>query len=395
MISVYKSKECCSGCTACRFACPVSAIDMIQDDEGFLYPYIIQEKCINCGKCRKVCNFKESYDHKQSYQQEVLAVKHLDDTIRMSSTSGGMFTAMSDYIIDNNGVVYGACFDENLRVIHKKATSKDERDLFKGSKYVQSDLNNVLIEIKTLLEQQNLVLFCGTPCQVAGLKGFLSDIDTQNLFTCDLVCHGVTSPMIWNDHLKHLEIDKGIKVINYSFRSKMLGWHSHTEVAEFENGKKEYLTLNMQRYKLLYHSNYILRPSCYNCVFANYDRLSDITLGDFWGIDRVMPDYDDNKGISLVLINSHKGKILFDHVKEKVEYRISSKSECVQPNLECPTKKPETREVFWDDYFREGYKYVTDKYFCLNKRKRLKYFIIRLGYNTGLLSMFQQYIRRC
>jgi coenzyme F420-reducing hydrogenase beta subunit len=395
MISVYNNKQNCCGCTACKFSCPTSAIEMVEDNEGFLYPIIEQNSCIDCGRCRSVCSFNNNYLKNNDFELPiVLAVKHKNNDIRMSSTSGGVFTALSDYILDNSGVVFGAKFDENKKVIHSKAFTKLERDKFNGSKYVQSDLNDVFKDIKNLIRKNKKVLFSGTPCQCAGLRSFLTNENVENLVICDIVCHGVPSPLMFKEHIKRLELVKNSVISNYFFRDKILGWHAHNEVAVFKNGKKEFLTSNMERHKLLFHSHFIMRPSCYECVFTNLNRPSDITMGDFWGIERSMPDFDDNKGVSLILINSLKGKSLFEKIKDKLEYRISNIDDCMQPNLKQPTTKPKNRDEFWNDYFEKGYKFVIKKYIGLNKKKQLRYFVKKIIYSIGMYDLYNRYISR-
>lgn len=395
MISVYDKKVNCSGCTACKFICPTRAIIMIQDEEGFLYPEINQDLCIDCGKCREVCAFNNQYDYNHDFEEpKVLAVKHKDINVRKTSTSGGMFTAISDYILDCSGVVFGAKFDESMKVIHSSAVSKYERDNFKGSKYVQSDLNDTFYQIKKLLEKNNRVLFTGTPCQNAGLRSFLKNEKTENLITCDIVCHGVPSPLMWKEHVEYLNMKKKSNIKNYNFRSKILGWHSHNEVATFIDESRECLTENMERYKLLFHSRNILRPSCHKCVYTNFRRPSDITIADFWGIEKSMPEYDDNMGVSLVLINSAKGNRLFEEVKNSVDYRVSNINDCIQPNLKQPSNESINRSSFWIDYYKHGYKYVGDKYLGLNKKKKIKYLLKKAAYSIGVLKLYLWYKKK-
>ena len=218
MISVFDIKEDCCGCTACQHICPTKAIEMKPDEEGFLYPEINQELCNDCGLCRKVCAFQNGYDISDNFATpKVYAVKNKHEDVRMASSSGGIFSAISDHILDSDGLVSGVAFDENMNAAHKIAATKEERDEFRGSKYVQSELNHVYSEIKSLLKQNKTVLFTGTPCQNAGLKYFLdlARVKTENLILCDIVCHGTPSPLLWKEHIRQLENRGKGRVVQY------------------------------------------------------------------------------------------------------------------------------------------------------------------------------------
>lgn len=387
MISVFDKKEDCCGCTACKHICPKRAIEMKPDEEGFLYPEINQEICTECGLCRKVCAFQNGYDTSHNFSMPyVYAVKHSDEKVRMTSTSGGAFSAIADYILDNIGMVCGVAFDEKLNVVHQIASTKEVKDKFKGSKYVQSNLGNIYVEIKDLLEKQKLVLFTGTPCQNAGLKSFLTGVRKEKLFLCDIVCHGTPSPLMWREHIAHLENKEKSKIVQYYCRSKVKGWHGHNEMVVYENGKKDYKSNLSQKHKVLFYSHSILRPSCYHCKYTNLKRPSDITIADFWGIEKCMPDFDDNKGVSLVLINSSKGQRLFEDIKENLIYRESNTKDCLQPHLQYPAKPSAKREQFWEDYRLNGYKYIVKKYAGYNFKNRAKGSIKILLSKMGILD---------
>lgn len=379
MISVFDNKEDCCGCTACKSICQTQAISMEPDKEGFLYPEINQELCIDCSKCRKVCAFQNGYDIPDNLRQpKVYAAKHNNENIRSNSTSGGAFTAISDYVLDNNGVVFGAAFDENMNVIQQVASTAKERDKFRGSKYVQSDLKNVYKEISMLLKDDVQVLFTGTPCQTAGLYRFLEGHNIENLILCDLVCHGTPSPLMWREHIRHLEKKEKSKVDEYYCRHKVEGWHTHTEMVIYKNGKEDYKSIISQEHKTLFYSHNILRPSCHNCKYTNLMRPSDITIADFWGIEKYMPDFDDNKGISLILVNSAKCEQLLKEVSNNLTLKESNTEDCLQPQLKEPSQPSPDRAEFWEDYKTYGYDYIIRKYAGYNLRTVIKRNIIAL-----------------
>jgi coenzyme F420-reducing hydrogenase beta subunit len=362
MMLIYERKEECCGCTACMSVCPKQAITMVADEEGFLYPSINQELCIECDLCKKVCPFSDNYRTSGNYDQPlVYAAIHKDDNVRMNSSSGGMFTAISDYILDIDGVIYGAAFDESFVVRHQKAGTVEERNKFRGSKYVQSNLIGVFEDIKNELKKGRHVLFTGTPCQNAGLGSYLNK-NYDNLYLCDIVCHGTPSPLIFEDYIQYCERKNKSRIKEYYCRHKGNGWHSHTEMAVYANGKKDSTSLLSQIYKALFYSHMVLRPACHNCKFCNFSRPSDITIGDFWGIEKSMPDFDDNTGVSLVLTNSTKGQELFERISKNLYYRESNTTDCLQHNLHTPSQPSPRRDKFWQDYKNKGFEYVLKKY---------------------------------
>jgi coenzyme F420-reducing hydrogenase beta subunit len=386
MISVNKIKEECCGCTACEHICPAKAIKMFPDQEGFLYPVIKQEICIDCGLCRKVCPFQSEIDVDDKLDEPlVYAVKHKDYEVRMHSASGGAYTEISNIILNKSGSVYGVKFDDNFKVVHSKATNTDERNKFRGSKYIQSDLGSVFVQIKKDLDSDQKVLFTGTGCQAAGLRKFLKDTKTNTnlLIINDIVCHGVPSPLLWDEYLKFIQMNN--KLMSYTFRCKKKGWHGYNIKAEYENGKSVINSSTLRIYAILFSSNLALRPSCYNCKFACLNRTSDITIGDFWGIEKTLPGIDDDMGVSLVLVNTSKGKTIFDNIKENLEVWESNTQNCLQPNLVRPTKRPEKRDIFWQEYYNNGFEHIAKKYAGYNLKsiikKNMKTFLKITGLN--------------
>jgi len=367
------TSQCC-GCSACFAVCPVGAITLQADTEGFLYPIIDDKKCIECNKCMSVCPLKSTHVTADVPKtQKYIALKHREKETILSSSSGGAFTAISDYILENGGVIYGVAFDENIRAVHIRADKKEIRDNMRVSKYVQSDLQDTFKQVKDDVTNGITVLFTGTPCQVAGIKKYLEK-DYENFFTMDVICHGVPSPLMFSEHIKQIEKKKKTTVKSYKCRSKVKGWHTHIEAAEFTNGKTEAGTPLLQEHKVLFYSGYILRPSCYECKFTNLHRPADITMGDFWGIEKSMPDWDDQAGTSIVLVNTQKGEKLFENSKPNIHFRVSE-TYGRQPNLEKNRSKPADREQFWNLYYSRGYGYVSAKYGRNNLKTKIKFLV--------------------
>ena len=261
MISVNKKKNCC-GCTACYSVCPKKAIKMEKDNEGFLYPKVDMKKCINCHLCEKVCPILQKKEKKGKNNEDILEsyairLKSKDDL--MESTSGGFFTAISKYVLENNGVIYGAGYDKNFRIVHKRATFYKETIEMRGSKYVQSTLEDTFLNVKKDLIDGKMVLFTGTPCQISGLKGYLNN-DFENLITLDLVCHGVPSPELWEEYVRYQERKHNSKIKLVKFRNKTYGYHSGTMKIVFKNGKEYYGSARVDQYLKSFFSEIASRP---------------------------------------------------------------------------------------------------------------------------------------
>lgn len=360
-VADFEKKDCC-GCTACVNVCPVHAITMQNDGEGFLYPNIQPELCIGCKKCVRVCSFFELSEEERPLEKiQAYGVKHNKINTRLTSRSGGAFVAFSDIVLNNNGSVYGAAMDEKFRVSHVRATDKNGRDAMKKAKYVQSIMGDTFSSVAEDLMAGKKVLFSGTPCQVAGLQSYLKmmHIDTDNLVCCDLVCHGVPSPAIWQKYLCLIETKYGGKILNAQFRDKEFGWDSHVESFEIDGRKKKVVT---REYTDLFYQHIMFRPSCHNCQFANLHRPGDLTLADFWGIEKHDSVFDDNKGVSLILVNTEKGQELFNQAKPDLETIKCAVLDCLQPTLVKPSVASPRREMFWKDYERLPFAELVSKY---------------------------------
>lgn len=335
MIQIKDKADCC-GCTACASICPKDAISMEPDTLGFKYPKVDLSRCIDCGLCEKVCAFNDHYDKSPNLKEpKIYAARHKDMHEIETSRSGAAFIAISDYILKNGGVVYGAGYKDHFRVAHKRATTKEERNEFKGSKYVQSDLDRIFRQVKDDLKQGETVLFSGTPCQTAGLNSYIGKKLRENLVLVDIVCHGVPSPYIWRDYLNYLEKKYKNKIVTVNFRDKSrVGWSGHIESFVFQdNIKREFAT-----YTSLFYRHIMLRPSCNKCYFTNFNRPSDFTLADYRGWEKLSQNFNkDNKGCSLLFVNTEKGNALFKNIRQELQYLPTSQELCIQPNLQHPS----------------------------------------------------------
>lgn len=365
MIFITDKQSCC-GCTACASVCPHNAITMIPDNLGFLYPMVNAEKCVNCGICNKTCQFNDDYKRYDNYDTPLAFQFRISkDEELLKSQSGGAFFAIAEKFIAEKGYVYGAAFTDSWKVIHKKATDKQMLSSFRMSKYVQSDMRGVFIQVKNDLKNGHKVLFSGTACQIAGLKAFIPSRFHENLFCIDIICHGVPSPKIWEDYINYLQISRNSKITKACFRDKRFGWHGATESFLYENGKEEFRKTN----NYLYFAGLTMRISCSHCHYTNLKRIGDITIGDQWGIPKDSP-YEDDKGLSLILINSEKGEALL--VKSKIKTDMISLKECMQPQLSKPSKLHPHYQQFVKEYETKGFVFVAKKYSDMGIRYKFK-----------------------
>ena len=358
MIKITDKSQCC-GCTACASVCAHDAITMQPDAMGFLYPMADETKCVECGLCEKVCAFNDNYDTSLNFPQpDTYAARHKDMEEVKTSRSGAAFIALSDYVLEQGGVVYGVGYTDHFRVIHKRATTKEQRDEFKGSKYVQSDLTGVFRQVKKDLKDGLTVMFSGTPCQTAGLNSYIGKKLREKLILVDIVCHGVPAPYLWRDYIAYLEKKQGDKICWVNFRDKQkFGWAAHHETFKFVNGGGK------MSFTYLFYQHIMFRPSCGKCHYANTKRPSDITIADFWGWEKTDPNINaDNKGVSLVLVNTEKGRELFEAVKDQMTVIPAKLEDCLQSNLCRPSLESHLRCKFEKDYRKYGFKYVYYRY---------------------------------
>lgn len=364
-----QDKTNCMGCHACYNKCPVKAIEMVEDDKGFKYPNVNKEKCINCGLCEKVCPILNK--NKIENKPKAFAVKNRNEEIREQSSSGGMFTLLAESVIKDGGVVFGAEFDESWKLKHTCAENIEDLQKFRGSKYLQSTIGDTYKNVKELLTEGRKVLFTGTPCQIEGLKSYLEK-EYENLLTQDIICHGVPSPKIHDRYIKSImRRYKAKNIENITHRTKVKGWKNWCVRIKLDN--KEYIkSHNEDIYMQAFLQNITLRESCYNCQFKKKNRISDITLADFWGIEKVVPEMDDDKGTSLVIINSKKGQKIFDELKEKIIYKEVDfeKSITDNPSMTASSKENPNRTGFFDDLDKMSFDKLAKKY--IRKKNLLK-----------------------
>ena len=328
MITI-KQKNQCNGCGACFNLCPKSAISMQEDEEGFLYPIVNTKKCIECGLCVKICPIKQE-NKKISDNIKAIACKNKNEKVRAESSSGGIFTSLCELVINQKGVVFGAAYDEKLNVRHCYVENIKECSKFRGSKYVQSIIGDSYKKVKEFLLENRVVLFSGTPCQIAGLSSYLGK-EYDNLILIDIACHGVPSPLVFKKYLESLEKENMEKIKNMSFRYKGTGWKQYSLKINYENRSTSEIAYN-NIYMKGFLSDLILRPSCYNCKFKKPITYADLTLADYWGVDNIHPEFDDDKGTSLVLINNVKGEKLMNEALDNVEYINTKYEEAIKFN---------------------------------------------------------------
>jgi len=357
-----KDKSACCGCAACVQRCPKQCISLKEDKEGFLYPIVDESTCIDCRLCEKVCPIINQSEPRQPLK--VYAAKHKDDEIRLKSSSGGIFTLLAEQIIDEGGVVFGARFDEYWEVLHDYSETKEGLAVFRGSKYVQSRIGSTYQQAEAFLKEGRKVMYTGTPCQIAGLKRFLRK-EYENLLAVDFICHGVPSPKVWRMYLDKTLACQGIgknTVLSHAmlrkkfircidFRSKSTGWKKYsfslTLTKALGDGKDNSVLLSStfeeNPFMKAFVNNLNLRMSCYHCLFKYGRSRADVTLGDYWGIDKNIQDFTDDIGVSLFMLNDD----IFINV-EKIELRESRFNDAIiwNPSYKYSVKYSKLRKLY-------------------------------------------------
>ena len=343
MIDIKRKEDCC-GCSACEQICPKSCTSMASDNEGFLYPHVDSSTCVNCGLCEKVCNILHPRDEREPLN--VLAAINNDEDVRMKSSSGGIFHLLAESTIRKGGVVFGARFDENWQVAFDYAETLADVEPFMGSKYVQAKVGSAYKTARQFLEEGREVLFSGTPCQIAGLHQYLRK-DYPNLLAVDFVCHGVPSPKVWNKYLKGIQLELQ-NIGGIEFRNKGRGWTNFSfKVSTEPDTCSLFIPFNKSHYMNAFLSDIILRPSCYECRSKRGRSHSDITLADFWGISSVVPEMNDDKGTSMVFINTEKGKATLDFNAFRHEETTYERIKPLNPACFRSPARPVKRDYFF------------------------------------------------
>lgn len=377
MINIIDKEKCC-GCSACESICPKQCISMEFDEEGFAYPKVNKDICINCGLCEKICPvIRNEYTKDVKVEAYVSYVN--DYETRIKSSSGGLFSVFVEKILKDNGVVFGAAFDDKFLVHHIGITDIKDLVLFQGSKYLQSNIGDSYKKAKGFLDEGRKVLFSGTACQIAALKAFLGK-EYTNLFTIDVLCHGVPSPKVWERYVKEKESEYNSSSKKIEFRDKTEGWKKFSVKIDFKDSKSYRENLNTDDYMKLFLRNICLRPSCHDCKFKSLNRPSDITLGDCWGIEKYMPDMDDDKGTSVVLVHSESGQKMLNSLKDKITLREAEMDKALPPTADSrKSVKPHPNRKKFFNKFNKGASIsslvrLTEPSFikkCIRKAKRI------------------------
>lgn len=387
MIKIEKKIKCC-GCSACANICPKKCILMEKDEEGFLYPVVDENRCINCGLCEKICPIinKKKYNEKKKM---TYASYNKNEEIRKKSTSGGFFSALAEKIIELGGVVFGAAFDENFIVKHIAVENKEDLYKFRGSKYVQSIIGDTYQQVRELLEKDKYVLYSGTPCQIYGLRAYLKK-DYEKLYCIDVICKGVPSPKLWELYKENKQKKNKIKEVH--FREKTYGFSSTTMSLYFENGKQYHKGHEADEMLNLFVAELSSRPSCYNCNFKGMERAGDFTIGDCWHVEEMVPEFNDDKGTTLLIVHTSKGTDLLSEISNIVLKEIDL-DKALQLNggnkksMYLESAKPNSnREEFYKDFNKLEYKDLINKYCPKTIKTRLKTFSKPILHKLGILD---------
>ena len=373
MIKIVKKADCC-GCNACGDICSHNAITFIRDKEGFLYPDVDEKLCVDCGLCNKVCPMERGADHITRFETPVVYAAYTkDEAIRLDSTSGGVHSTMALEVFGRQGYVGGAVYKNDHMCTQIVTPNVEKLPEIRSSKYLQSDSEGIYKEIRKLLREGKEVFYCGCPCQTHALYNYLNN-EYENLTTCDFICRGVNSPKVFLKYIEMLERKYGSRAKTIKFKNNKWGWHNFSLRVNFENGK-EYCK---DRWHDLFFIGYLqsgifARPSCYSCPFKGFPQKADITLADFWGIEKIDPTMDQDKGTSLVMINSDKGQLLFDSVKDQLNWKKFTMDDARKGNpamVGSLKSFSSDRDAFFKDLEIYPFERVAKRYFPLPSLRR-------------------------
>lgn len=410
MLKIIDKVKCC-GCSACVSICPKNCISFIDDNEGFSYPVVDMQQCIDCHKCEKVCPIlnkknseitynecqtKEAFTHAVCLNVEgdmpnVYAAYNLNGSIRENSTSGGVFSALANYIFDRNGWVFGVIVDDRKGIQHYGTPNREELYKFRGSKYVQSDMTGVYAQIRGLLKKDNWVLYSGTPCQVEGLKKYLGTV-YDKLVTVDIFCHGVGSPMYWGKYVHHMEEKYKSPIKMVKFREKTYGYNSACMALYFENGDSSHKGHDDDLYWTAFSKCFIFRPSCYACQFKTIRHVSDFTIGDFWSSKELPEDFERANGCTLIIEQSDRAGCILKELEKSLKCHAVEMEKALLINggpmpskLISSSPIPKKFADFRKDMNRLGLEELTHKYMPLTFKQRIKCMVKPIMYKLGIL----------
>lgn len=361
----------CAGCAACANACPKDAIAMTSMMDGFPQPVVDKERCVQCLACEHACPVLTTLPNENRKEPITYACWNKDKKIRKESSSGGAFSALATAILEEGGYVVGAVYGERMSVHHRMIHSLEELPLLRGSKYVQSDVGNIYRQVKLKLQEGAKVLFVGTPCQVAGLRGYLKR-DAPNLYCCDFICHGTPSPLLFQKYIQWIEREKRLKVSSFNFRDKHSGWYDALRAV---NGDV-YMKGKHDAYFYGFNLNITLRESCYHCPAIGLPRKGDITIADYWGVGMVyrfdFPEEIPN-GVSLLMSNNSKGDELLKKTKTYLHWREGAFDEALRRNqpMIVPSHRPVARNTFYEDMAMMDFEQLRQKYFHMSIKARM------------------------
>lgn len=378
MVELAK-KDLCTGCTACMAACPQGCICMQEDDEGFAFPKIDAEKCIGCGKCAKICPVMQVREKKTSVPM-AYAAQNKHEEIRMSSSSGGVFTLLAERALEKGGVVFGAALTEDCEVRHIAAETSADLAKLRGSKYLQSSMGDAYQKAKVFLQDGRAVLFTGTACQICGLRSFLGR-DYENLLCQDIVCYGVPSPGAWRRYIGELQKKEGRKLRCVNFRNKTTGWRTYSVTYQYEDGSERTIPSANDPFLRGFLDNLYLRRSCENCQCKNSE--ADITIGDCWGLERLVPEMDDERGTSAVLVHTKKGAEAFKAIEDQIVYRQVDYERIVERNraIYASARRNKKRKCYFsqqDEPFEKTIDKLTKVTFFTRWKLRIRALLRRL-----------------
>lgn len=366
--------ESCTGCGACVNICPKDCIKLQSDKYGFLQPHINVSECVSCGRCDAVCPVLNTIEQCNFAEPIYYAGWNKDAKVRHDSSSGGVFSALAEYVFSLGGIVCGVVLDNKLRPFHTIATTKEEMKRMRGSKYLQSDTKLIFRQVKEVLLSSRYVLFSGCPCQIAGLYAFLGNKECEKLITCEFVCHGVPSVSVFNWYKAYLEKKAGSSIVDVNFRSKKYGWPISAMDFLYANGKKETIKAQNNLFMKAFYASLSIRKSCIECSYAKLPRVADITIGDYWRA--VVQNYskkERQQGISLILVNNDKAEHVISVLQDKIVYEPITLQDVTAENTRIVNlgKVNPKRDEFLSEYEHSDVRYLMTKYFPITLKSNI------------------------